>query len=63
MAGIRLRLLAVLQRGFPFLFGGTFIEGCKATSNPLILKGFPFLFGGTFIEGRGAGRGLLVGAQ
>ena len=37
---------------FPFLFGGTFIEGSRLQK--LIrgaLSGFPFLFGGTFIEG------------
>ena len=36
---------------FPFLFGGTFIEGrCGSSTNwPEHL--FPFLFGGTFIEG------------
>ena len=37
--------------GFPFLFGGTFIEGhCRGEAR----QGeglFPFLFGGTFIEG------------
>ena len=36
---------------FPFLFGGTFIEGEKEM---LLLEPdskFPFLFGGTFIEG------------
>ena len=36
---------------FPFLFGGTFIEGFGV---PVVwVKGgrFPFLFGGTFIEG------------
>ena len=36
---------------FPFLFGGTFIEGkgVQAFGNPT--QEFPFLFGGTFIEG------------
>ena len=38
---------------FPFLFGGTFIEGVYGTHES---KGnnrrFPFLFGGTFIEGQ-----------
>ena len=37
---------------FPFLFGGTFIEGLqrmlKLQKEPMP---FPFLFGGTFIEG------------
>ena len=40
------------RQSFPFLFGGTFIEGSplrQATGNP---GAFPFLFGGTFIEGR-----------
>ena len=36
---------------FPFLFGGTFIEGPPGTSRSLYLLTFPFLFGGTFIEG------------
>ena len=35
---------------FPFLFGGTFIEGDRYTEG--WGQGlFPFLFGGTFIEG------------
>ena len=37
---------------FPFLFGGTFIEGrdvVDATRG--VREKFPFLFGGTFIEG------------
>ncbi len=37
--------------GFPFLFGGTFIEGLRflrCSSRQIV---FPFLFGGTFIEG------------
>ena len=38
---------------FPFLFGGTFIEGNKCTGSPPLARGFPFLFGGTFIEGEG----------
>ena len=41
----------VACRRFPFLFGGTFIEGgfnaCDIPKDPE----FPFLFGGTFIEG------------
>ena len=37
--------------GFPFLFGGTFIEGSIASPHPLNKPAFPFLFGGTFIEG------------
>ena len=37
---------------FPFLFGGTFIEGLGRTFHPQPqLPLFPFLFGGTFIEG------------
>ena len=40
-----------LRQKFPFLFGGTFIEGFRCyTTQPLGLQ-FPFLFGGTFIEG------------
>ena len=35
---------------FPFLFGGTFIEG-SAPRDPPPCQPFPFLFGGTFIEG------------
>mgnify|MGYP006963744124 CR=1 FL=1 len=35
---------------FPFLFGGTFIEGVTCT-RPSTTRLFPFLFGGTFIEG------------
>ena len=38
-------------RLFPFLFGGTFIEGPKATPKNTVSGSFPFLFGGTFIEG------------
>ena len=38
--------------GFPFLFGGTFIEGVHINAGFLnhCIR-FPFLFGGTFIEG------------
>ena len=36
---------------FPFLFGGTFIEGVQDNPLRVALIGFPFLFGGTFIEG------------
>ena len=35
---------------FPFLFGGTFIEGREGKTQQQIVD-FPFLFGGTFIEG------------
>ena len=37
--------------GFPFLFGGTFIEGHQNFRSGRLSRGFPFLFGGTFIEG------------
>ena len=37
--------------GFPFLFGGTFIEGSFLVRYPSSGSEFPFLFGGTFIEG------------
>ena len=36
---------------FPFLFGGTFIEGIGLALKLDGLGLFPFLFGGTFIEG------------
>ena len=36
---------------FPFLFGGTFIEGRQKEGGPIMALIFPFLFGGTFIEG------------
>ena len=36
---------------FPFLFGGTFIEGIRMAMQKERRRGFPFLFGGTFIEG------------
>ena len=36
--------------GFPFLFGGTFIEAHKKQVEDVIEILFPFLFGGTFIE-------------
>ena len=39
-------------REFPFLFGGTFIEGRACEAAVWSVSGFPFLFGGTFIEGR-----------
>ena len=39
-------------RKFPFLFGGTFIEGAIPAADGLTEFLFPFLFGGTFIEGR-----------
>ena len=44
--------MAELQSyGFPFLFGGTFIEGFGLLTNEQAGVIFPFLFGGTFIEG------------
>ena len=43
--------LAPYKLEFPFLFGGTFIEGQEARSLRLVGPEFPFLFGGTFIEG------------
>ena len=36
---------------FPFLFGGTFIEGREVGLRLRVRRQFPFLFGGTFIEG------------
>ena len=39
------------NRGFPFLFGGTFIEGDIHGLDTNMRPLFPFLFGGTFIEG------------
>ena len=45
-------LLPPERSRFPFLFGGTFIEGqCSRTSPETTARAFPFLFGGTFIEG------------
>ena len=37
---------------FPFLFGGTFIEGYERWGVRGDSRAFPFLFGGTFIEGQ-----------
>ena len=37
---------------FPFLFGGTFIEGVWGEPGGCSGRLFPFLFGGTFIEGQ-----------
>ena len=47
---------------FPFLFGGTFIEGTFRRYLGVYLgRRFPFLFGGTFIEGPvPAGRFLIT---
>ena len=52
LRGDHRRLSGAPLRAFPFLFGGTFIEG-TAPSSALCLdtRKFPFLFGGTFIEG------------
>ena len=41
-------------QGFPFLFGGTFIEAALHTFKFAYQLLFPFLFGGTFIEAFGA---------
>ena len=48
----RFRLFDFLA-SFPFLFGGTFIEGENASVGAFGDDEFPFLFGGTFIEGYG----------
>ena len=40
-----------VHRRFPFLFGGTFIEGQQQNTTTRRSAAFPFLFGGTFIEG------------
>ena len=40
------------KAAFPFLFGGTFIEGHHLLVDRSGHREFPFLFGGTFIEGR-----------
>ena len=41
----------MMSAGFPFLFGGTFIEGENLGDMDAEITRFPFLFGGTFIEG------------
>ena len=46
---------------FPFLFGGTFIEGAGRATQRTMKTSFPFLFGGTFIEGRIAPAGGEAG--
>ena len=43
---------SAVASSFPFLFGGTFIEGPQNPPQSTETSGFPFLFGGTFIEGR-----------
>ena len=57
----------LLQRSmsmkFPFLFGGTFIEGTRRTAHLFLRFRFPFLFGGTFIEGAQMRANVLVGAD
>ena len=40
-----------VRGSFPFLFGGTFIEGTRFGMARCMSGQFPFLFGGTFIEG------------
>ena len=45
---------------FPFLFGGTFIEGDDIGLVMVFCLVFPFLFGGTFIEGN---RGIYNGTS
>ena len=42
-----------ISAAFPFLFGGTFIEGAFFAVVATVGFAFPFLFGGTFIEGGG----------
>ena len=37
---------------FPFLFGGTFIEGRCGVGLRVVEGDFPSFFGGTFIEGK-----------
>ena len=44
-------ICAWVRVGFPFLFGGTFIEGLRGDFETQAAIIFPFLFGGTFIEG------------
>ena len=44
--------MAAAASRFPFLFGGTFIEGLPVDLTRPNVPTFPFLFGGTFIEGR-----------
>ncbi len=47
-------MMAACDVVFPFLFGGTFIEGAINREVHGVTFSFPFLFGGTFIEGSGA---------
>ena len=48
---------------FPFLFGGTFIEGLGLATSAGLASAFPFLFGGTFIEGRRSRGDPCAGAR
>ena len=54
--GLSLRVdvdrVTILHTKFPFLFGGTFIEGKVPRLIAEPAREFPFLFGGTFIEGK-----------
>ena len=54
--GLSLRVdvdrVTILHTKFPFLFGGTFIEGKVPRLIAEPAREFPFLFGGTFIEGQ-----------
>ena len=52
MRAINILISPSLSQLFPFLFGGTFIEGIPFLWIGLEINEFPFLFGGTFIEGR-----------
>ena len=45
-------IIEVSDDGFPFLFGGAFIEGIILILAGRLVHRFPFLFGGAFIEGR-----------
>ena len=45
------RAFTLKVTAFPFLFGGTFIEGASIVLGNTEISKFPFLFGGTFIEG------------
>ena len=51
MRGVTVRPLSASGQPFPFLFGGTFIEGPYTSCRHNLHQPFPFLFGGTFIEG------------
>ena len=56
MRGIFGRHRAAYSFQFPFLFGGTFIEGLRPYLGLIVSDvKFPFLFGGTFIEGHQRG--------